>query len=186
MEFIAGFRLGGGLTHIAHTIHIQHAVRRCRLQVRIHHKKTSPEHVAFVDAYKKLILDLMVYVKEWHTTGVTWNAQGVDIDSYDPSAAPSASGPAPTSASAPAAAPTPSSSTKCGGGGRAALFSQLGKGLSITSGLKKVSKEQQTWRAEFKANHQDAAPASAAGAAAAKNATRGSKFAAAATKGPPK
>lgn len=129
-----------------------------------------------MDAYKKLILDLMAYVKEWHTTGVAWSAQGGDIDAYNPSAAPSAP-----------AAPAPSCSAEsgAGGGGRAALFSQLGKGLSITSSLKKVSKEQQTWRPEFKAN-QDAPPASAAGTAAAKSATGGSKPAAAATKGPPK
>lgn len=44
-------------------------------QVRIQYKKTNAEHVAFVDAYKKLIVDLMAYVKEWHTTGVAWNAQ---------------------------------------------------------------------------------------------------------------
>ena len=142
--------------------------------------------MAFVDAYKKLILDLMTYVKEWHTTGVAWNAQGVDIDAYSPSAAPAPSASAPAAA---APAPAPSSSAESGGGGRAALFSQLGKGLSITSGLKKVGKEQrETWRAEFKANQQDAAPASAAGAgvAAAKSATGGSKPAAAATKSPPK
>lgn len=179
----------GGLTHVAHTIHTYITRRRRRrVQVRIQHKKTSPEHVAFVDAYKKLILDLMGYVKEWHTTGVAWNAQGVDIDAYSPSAAPAPSASAPAAAPAPASAPAPISSAESGGGGRAALFSQLGKGLSITSGLKKVGKEQQTWRAEFKANQQDAAPASAAGAgvAAAKSATGGSKPAAAATKGPPK
>lgn len=42
-------------------------------QVRIQHKKTGPQHVAFVDAYKALILGLMAYVKEHHTTGVAWN-----------------------------------------------------------------------------------------------------------------
>lgn len=39
------------------------------------HKKTAPDQVAFVDTFKKLILELMAYVKEWHTTGVAWNAK---------------------------------------------------------------------------------------------------------------
>ena len=33
-------------------------------KVRIQHKKTAPEHVIFVDAYKKLVVELMSYVKE--------------------------------------------------------------------------------------------------------------------------
>ena len=44
-------------------------------KIRVQYKKTAPPQTAFVDLFKKLILDLMTYVKEWHTTGVTWNPQ---------------------------------------------------------------------------------------------------------------
>lgn len=46
-------------------------------KIRVQYKKTAPPQTAFVDNYKKLILELMAYVKEWHTTGVTWNPQVV-------------------------------------------------------------------------------------------------------------
>ncbi len=151
-------------------------------KVRIQHKKTEPKHVVFVDTFKKLIVELMAYVKDCHTTGVTWNPQGVDIDAYVPGAAALAApvlapAPAPVvkATPSPPAPPAPTPAVRSpprtygssggspprahGGvappsasepGGRAGLFSQLGKGLSITSGLKKVSKEQQTWRPEYK------------------------------------
>jgi adenylyl cyclase-associated protein len=44
-------------------------------KIRVQHRKTSPEQMAFVDNFKKLIVELMPYVKEYHTTGVAWNPQ---------------------------------------------------------------------------------------------------------------
>ena len=139
-------------------------------KVRIQHKKTEPKHVAFVDTFKKLILELMVYVKEHHTVGVTWNPKGVDIDAYIPAGGGGSGGsssvPAPAPAPAPATAPSSSTSTTAdASGGRAGLFSQLGKGLSITSGLKKVSKEQQTWRPEYQQNKDGGGATTTPGAA---------------------
>jgi len=128
-------------------------------KVRIQHKRTAPEHVLFVDAYKKVVVELMSYVKECHLTGVSWNPQGVDIESYVPgsSSTSSSSSSSTTTAATPAAPAAPVvAAAEPAGGGRAGLFSQLGKGLLITSGLKKVSKDQQTWRPEF--NKDAAAP----------------------------
>jgi adenylyl cyclase-associated protein len=134
-------------------------------KVRVQHKKTAPEHVAFVDTYKRMIVDLAAYVKAQHVTGVTWNPQGRDIGDYAPGPSTSVESPAPSKTlaaatpapsqpeapAAPAASPVPPRSSA---DGRAGLFSQLGKGLAITSGLKKVSKEQQTWRPEYKESAQ--------------------------------
>jgi adenylyl cyclase-associated protein len=80
-----------------------------------------------------------------HKAGVEWNPRGGDVASY--SAAGTSSPPPPPAAmpaakaAAPAAAPA---------GGMNALFGELSKGLDVTKGLKKVTKDQQTWRSEFK------------------------------------
>eukprot|EP00617_Octactis_speculum_P015450 CAMPEP_0185766316 /NCGR_PEP_ID=MMETSP1174-20130828/35936_1 /TAXON_ID=35687 /ORGANISM="Dictyocha speculum, Strain CCMP1381" /LENGTH=471 /DNA_ID=CAMNT_0028449909 /DNA_START=39 /DNA_END=1454 /DNA_ORIENTATION=+ len=87
------------------------------------------------------------YVKEYHLTGVTFNFKGGDPSAFV-GAAPAAAAEKPATAKkAVAAAPA-------GGGGVAAIGNAL-SGFS-TGGLKKVSKDQQTWRKEFKG---DAAPA---------------------------
>lgn len=118
--------------------------------VRREFRKTNPQQMAFVDGFKTLLTELMAYVKEYHTTGVTWNPRGAD--------APTAAAPAP----APAAAKPAAAAPAAGGDASAGLFAALNKGGAITSGLKKVSKEQQTWRAEYKGTD---APAPAAKAA---------------------
>lgn len=113
--------------------------------IRKEYRTTNPDQIAFCDTFKALIVELMAYVKEHHTTGVSWNPKGIDVSAYN--------GAAPAAASA-AAKPAPAAATTKPAGG-ADLFSALNKEGAITSGLKKVSKDQQTWRSEFKA---DAAP----------------------------
>lgn len=112
----------------------------------------------------------MAYVKEYHTTGVKWNPQGIDTKDYNPGEA--AAAPAPTAA-APAATASASST------GAVNIFADLNKEGAVTSGLKKVTKDMQTWRAEYKGGDAPV-PAAPAPKAAAKPA------AAPATKGPPK
>ncbi len=50
--------------------------------IRKEYKATNPDHIAFCNTFKKMIQDLMVYVKEFHTTGVAWNPRGVDISEF--------------------------------------------------------------------------------------------------------
>lgn len=123
--------------------------------IRREFRKTNPQQMAFVDTFKALLTELMPYVKEYHTTGVSWNPRGQDIASYG-GAAPAAAAPAPAAAApAPAAAPAAAAGAaeaKPAGGN---MFAELNKGGAITSGLKKVTKDMQTWRPEYKA---DAAP----------------------------
>ena len=119
--------------------------------IRREFRTTNPDQIAFCDTFKALIVELMAYVKEYHTTGVTWNSRGVDVSAYDASALA-----APVTAKAAAATvnnapPTVSAPT-------ANLFAALNQEGSVTSGLKKVSKEQQTWRAEYKADAVTPAP----------------------------
>mmetsp|Transcript_760 Transcript_760/g.1260 ORF Transcript_760/g.1260 Transcript_760/m.1260 type:complete len:458 (-) Transcript_760:133-1506(-) len=110
--------------------------------IRREYRTTNPDHVAFCDTFKKLLQELMVYVKEYHTTGVTWNPKGCDVSEYNSSSAPPPAAPA---ASASKPAPTTSAAAP-----KADLFAALNKEGAVTKGLKTVTKEQQTWRKEFK------------------------------------
>jgi adenylyl cyclase-associated protein len=119
--------------------------------IRKEFKSTNPDQIAFCNTFKKMLQDLMVYVKEHHTTGVAWNARGVDVSEFggESTAAPVAKKEE-TKAAAPVAKPA------SGGGDKTNLFASLSKGGNITSGLKTVTKDQQTWRKEF--NETDAKP----------------------------
>lgn len=137
----------------------------------------SKAHIAFCDNMKKLILDLAAYVKEHHLSGLMWNSRGVDL--ADAAAA----------ASAPAAAPKPTAAKPAaGGGGIGNMMAELSKkknsdGTSAATGLKRVTKDQQTWRKEF---NKEAAgkPAAGVGAAAATKKAPAAKSAAP-KRGPP-
>jgi adenylyl cyclase-associated protein len=88
---------------------------------------------------------LVAYVKEFHRTGLSWNPKGVPVGDYkdEKKVVP-----------APVAATTAASATKTSNVAppppKSALFSELNKDAAITSGLKKVTKDMQTWRAEYK------------------------------------
>ncbi|KAI9632103.1 adenylyl cyclase-associated protein [Dioszegia hungarica] len=100
-------------------------------------KETKPEAIAWAKSFTALIDALQAYVKQHHTTGVTWNPRGppapssVPASSSAPAAAPS------TAPSAPAAKSTPS-------GGPSGLLASLNQGGAVTSGLRKVDPSQMT------------------------------------------
>jgi len=133
-------------------------------KIRKEYKGKDDKQIEFCDKSKALILDLAAYVKEYHLSGLSWNPRGVELSD-------SAVADVTASASAPAVAPA----TKVGGGGMADIMGELAKkrtgdGSSAATGLKKVSRDQQTWRKEFKKEPLDAglakkAAASPAGAA---------------------
>lgn len=122
--------------------------------------KEDPEakiQIAFCDTLKALILDLSAYVKQYHLSGLMWNPRGVAIEEYKPSDSTSDTKPKP-----PAAKPT--ASTTGAGGGVGDLMKELANkrtsdGSSAATGLKKVSRDQQTWRKEYKADKPLATPA---------------------------
>mmetsp|Transcript_1435 Transcript_1435/g.1886 ORF Transcript_1435/g.1886 Transcript_1435/m.1886 type:complete len:471 (-) Transcript_1435:417-1829(-) len=108
-------------------------------KIRVQYKKTNPAQIAFCDTFKQLITQLMPYVKEYHMTGVTFNPHGMEVAAYSPASAP------------PAAAPKVKTAPKvenAATGGLADLKNALGS--VSTSGLKKVTKDMQTWRSEYK------------------------------------
>ena len=119
-------------------------------RIRKEFRGINQDQITFCDSFKALLSELMAYVKEFHTTGVTWNPKGVTVAEYSPCA-----GTAPLVAVA-AAAPLVQESSKSTTAPAAAappkadLFAALNKGGDITSGLKSVTKDMQTWRAEYK------------------------------------
>ncbi len=74
--------------------------------IRKEYRTTNPDHIAFCDTFKALLLGLMDYVKSHHATGLSWNAKGGDVNDYKEGAtssnvaAPVASTPAPAASPA--------------------------------------------------------------------------------------
>lgn len=100
----------------------------------------------------------MVYVKEYHTTGLTWNKNGVDISEYNPDAASVAAPSTSTTQSKPVVVVAKEAPVVVA---KADLFASLNREGAVTSGLKKVTKDMQTWRSEYKADDAPAVTAKA-------------------------
>jgi len=121
--------------------------------IRKEYRSTNPDHIEFCNTFKTLLQELMVYVKEYHATGVTWNNKsGIDVDSYNPDATTITT---PTPPAIKASTTTPSTTTTAPPPpvvAKADLFAALNREDKVTAGLKKVTKDMQTWRSEYKAD----------------------------------
>lgn len=151
---------------------VESSVGGCDLhanKIRVQYKGKDDRHIAFCNTQKAIVTGLMDYIKEYHTTGVRWNRtpSAIDAKDYTPGAAPAAPAPASAPAASPADAVRPAVVAKlnpavaAAGAGDAAkvnLFAALNKGTGITSGLKTVTKDQQTWRSEYKGVDDASAP----------------------------
>ncbi|KFW72840.1 Adenylyl cyclase-associated protein 1, partial [Pygoscelis adeliae] len=109
------------------------------------YKDVDKKQVDWVKAYLSIWTELQAYIKEYHTTGLTWNktgpvaTEGAKSPSVAPAgAAPPPPGPPPPPASAPASSSTDDSAS------RSALFAQINRGEGITSGLRHVSDDMKT------------------------------------------
>nr|CAG4651949.1 EOG090X08PR [Triops cancriformis] len=102
-------------------------------------KEKDKNHVEWAKTWVQTLTDLQAYVKQYHTTGLVWNAKGGDVK---------AQGGAPTGPPPP---PMPTHSLfeedttedeaiKA----KSQLFAELNKGEDVTKGLKKVTSEMQT------------------------------------------
>ncbi len=80
-------------------------------KIRMQYRGKDDNQIGFCNHFKTFLTQLMAYVKEHHTTGVTWNPRGIDASAYkkDDAAATPAPTTAPTTAAtaSPAAAPAP-------------------------------------------------------------------------------
>ncbi|KAJ3187470.1 F-actin-capping protein subunit alpha [Gaertneriomyces sp. JEL0708] len=109
------------------------------------YKDKDKTHVDWANGYVTLLTELQNYVKKVQTTGLVWNAKGIDAQEALGKLGASAS----TGAGAGPAAPPPPpvgvepSGSKPGAPATAALFSQLNSG-GLTAGLRKVDKSEMT------------------------------------------
>ncbi|XP_053123518.1 adenylyl cyclase-associated protein 1 [Hemicordylus capensis] len=113
------------------------------------YKDVDKKHVDWVKAYLCIWKELQEYIKEYHTTGLTWNKTGPIATaggSGSPAApAPPCGGPPPPPPGPPPPpAPAPTSSGSDDAASRSALFAQINQGEAITSGLKHVSDNMKT------------------------------------------
>ncbi|NXC93328.1 CAP2 protein, partial [Certhia familiaris] len=111
------------------------------------YKNSDTRHVDWVKSYLNIWSELQAYIKEHHTTGLTWSKTG-------PVASPMSMRSALTSGSClsppppPPPGPPPILDTETakdeGTASRSALFAQLNQGEAITKGLRHVSDDQKT------------------------------------------
>ncbi|KFZ51904.1 Adenylyl cyclase-associated protein 2 [Antrostomus carolinensis] len=110
------------------------------------YKHSDTRHVDWVKSYLNIWSELQAYIKEHHTTGLTWSKTG-------PVASPMSIRSVLTSGSClspppPPPGPPPIFDTETGKdegtASRSALFAQLNQGEAITKGLRHVSDDQKT------------------------------------------
>ncbi len=124
-------------------------------KIRKEYKGKDENMINFCDTLKALILDLSSYVKEYHLSGLMWNPNGIPIEDFKGQA---------SSSSTTAAKTEDKVQTKPAPAVGADIMKELaakrtGDGSSAATGLKKVTRDQQTWRKEYKSTK--SAPASA-------------------------
>lgn len=122
------------------------------------YKEKDANHVTWVRQWLGFLTELQAYVKQHHTTGVSWNSSKksatfdpshVSTDSSARNGAQSSAPPAP--GGAPPPPPMPNFADLLADDGKSnsntstnALFAEINKGSDITKGLKQVSDAQKT------------------------------------------
>jgi len=120
-------------------------------RVLMEYKDKDKLHVDWVKSWTQVLSDLQQYIKQYHTTGVSWNPRGGSVSEAQ-SGKPAAVGPTGRAPPPPPGPPPPLPSAAelaafakpAGQDDRAALFQQLNRGDEVTKGLRKVNADQQT------------------------------------------
>ncbi|XP_028675843.1 adenylyl cyclase-associated protein 1-like [Erpetoichthys calabaricus] len=114
-------------------------------------KDTDKKQVEWVKTYLNIWSQLQAYIKEYHTTGLSWSKTG---SKASPSCISSAGAPPKPGCGAPPPPPPPGPPPPPAPAGppasseepvsRSALFAEINQGSNITKGLKHVSDDQKT------------------------------------------
>ncbi|XP_053383314.1 adenylyl cyclase-associated protein 1-like [Mercenaria mercenaria] len=114
------------------------------------YKEKDQTHVDWTKAWNGTLREMITYIKDNHTTGVSWNPQGGDASAAaasKPAAGGAAPPPPPPGPPAPPPPPPATAPAPEGDGGQdshAALFAEINRGTAISSGLKKVTDDMKT------------------------------------------
>uniref|UniRef100_A0A3Q3X747 C-CAP/cofactor C-like domain-containing protein n=1 Tax=Mola mola TaxID=94237 RepID=A0A3Q3X747_MOLML len=113
------------------------------------YKEKDRTHVDWVKAYLSIWTELQGYIKQHHTTGLTWSKSGPVASASAPPPSAPAGGCPPPPPPGPPPPPMDISGPPDSGGDSApdnhnALFASINKGFDITKSLKHVSDEQKT------------------------------------------
>jgi len=130
-------------------------------RIRKDYKGKDDRQIAFCDGIKKALTGLVGYIEEYHKAGLTFNPKGTSLAeaairlSDEPVDEPDIKSPKQKR--------HPTLGSVVPGGNLAGLMGELSlrktaDGSSAATGLKKVSKDQQTWRKEYKKQPADALP----------------------------
>jgi len=126
-----------------------------KILMEFKNKDGGEVHKNWVHAINEFLKELKNYVKQYHTTGVSWNAKGGDASSASASSGESSAPPPPSGGGPPAPPPggppaaDSGAAPAAGGGSRAALLAEIDavrerqKG-GRTDGLNRVTKEMKS------------------------------------------
>ena len=126
-------------------------------RIRKEFKGVNDDQILFCTLFKRALVELRAYVKEFHTTGLAWNPKGASLGAIASDTRPASTSGSLGSSTVTAGAAPVTTTADPAAAGKGGLFAALSQGEGVTSGLKKVTKDQQTWRAEYKGT--DAVPA---------------------------
>jgi adenylyl cyclase-associated protein len=104
----------------------------------VQYKTSDQKQVEWVHNWNNFLKELATYIKQHHTTGLSWNPQGGDAKSSKPAGA----APSPPAAGPPPPPPVSAAPATAKGPDMGALFASINKGEGISSGLKHVPKEK--------------------------------------------
>jgi len=107
------------------------------------YKGKEQVHVDWVTSINGFLKELQNFIKQYNTTGLTWNPKGGDASSATVSSGSSSSTPAPAPAASSSSSTSSGSSDKPAANSNA-LFAALSKGTNVTTGLKKVTDDMKT------------------------------------------
>ncbi|NXK40131.1 CAP2 protein, partial [Piprites chloris] len=113
------------------------------------YKNSDTRHVDWVKSYLNIWSELQAYIKEHHTTGLTWSKTGpvassLSMRSVLTSGSCFSPPPPPPPPPGPPSVFDTESAKDEGTAARSALFAQLNQGEAITKGLRHVSDDQKT------------------------------------------
>mmetsp|Transcript_2889 Transcript_2889/g.4287 ORF Transcript_2889/g.4287 Transcript_2889/m.4287 type:complete len:511 (-) Transcript_2889:202-1734(-) len=137
-------------------------------KIRKEFKGKDEKQISFCDTLKAAGDGLVAYVTEYHKTGLTFNPKGLSMAEaavilQDRASELCPSTPKKNVGEGPPSPRHRKGSISGGAGGMSSLMSELhnkqtADGSSAATGLKKVTREQQTWRKEFKGENASNVP----------------------------